>query len=240
MPTTVITGARTGLGLEHVRQLSLDPSNTVFALVRSLTSGDLTALRTIQSSAAATIHILECDTSSPPSIAALPALITGTSPTPVVINVLINNAAILHHKTETSLTLTPSAFHSHMATNVLGPALTLAALLPMLAPDARVVNVTSGLGSLELLSNGTIAVEATHYSVSKAALNMLTVHQARQVPRGVVVVCVDPGHAKTEMGGAGATTEPAESVAGIWRVVRGLRGEDSGRFFVFSGEGVPW
>lgn len=240
MPTTVITGARTGLGLEHVRHLSTTPTNTIYALVRSLTTGDLTALQTLQSTSPATIHILECDTSSPASISALLSLIAATSPTPVTINTLINNAAILHHRTETSLTLSPSAFHSHMSTNVLGPALVLSTLLPMLAPDARVVNVTSGLGSLELLSNGTIGTEATHYSVSKAALNMMTVHQAKQLPKGMVVVCVDPGHAKTEMGGAGATTETGESVRGIWGVIRRVGVEDSGKFFEFRGGVVPW
>lgn len=240
MPTTVITGARTGLGLEHVRHLSTSPTNTIYALVRRLSTGDLTALQTLQSTSPATIHILECDTSSPASISSLPALITATSPTPVTIHTLINNAAILHHRTETSLTLSPSAFHAHMSTNVLGPALVLSALLPLLAPDARVVNITSGLGSLELLSNGTIGTEATHYSVSKAALNMMTVHQARQVPKGVVVVCVDPGHAKTEMGGEGATTETGESVRGIWEVIGGVKGEDAGKFYEFRGGVVPW
>lgn len=124
-----------------------------------------------------------------------------------------------------------------MSTNVLGPALVLSTLLPLLAPDARVVNVTSGLGSLELLSNGTIGAQSTHYSVSKAALNMMTVHQARQVPRGVVVVCVDPGHVRTEMGGEGATVEVGESVRGVWEVIRGLKGEDNGKFFGVQGGG---
>ena len=240
MPTIVITGTRSGLSLEHVRQLSQDPSNTIIALVRSLTSGDLSALRSVQSSATGTVHILECDTSSPPSIAGLSDRIKAASPTTTTIDVLINNAAILQHKPETSLNLSPEAFVSHMSTNVLGPALTLSALLPMLAKDAKVVNITSGLGSLELLSNGTIGVEATHYSLSKAALNMLTVHQARQVSKGVVVVCLDPGYAKTEMGGPGATTEPEESVAGTLKVIRGLREEDAVRFFLFRGEGLPW
>ncbi len=237
MPVYVVSGARTGIGLGYIRELSQTPANTVFALVRSLT-GDLAALRAIQQ-ANSKVHILECDISSPASIAALPAQIQATDPA-LQINVLINNAAILHSRPETALTLTPDAFLSHMTTNVLGPALLLQALLPLLAPAARVANISSGIASLALVGDGTIHAALTPYSISKTALNMLTVHQARQVGGGVVVVTVDPGHVKTEMGAEGAFVEVEDSARGVLKVVEGLTDADKGKFFSFTGAEVPW
>ncbi len=240
MTVYVISGTRAGLGLEYVRQLSTTPTNTIFALVRSLTA-DLTALQTIQShpTTLAKIHILECDVSSPTSISALPSLVLTTTPN-LQIDILLNNAAILHDHTTTTLALTPSALLSHLTTNTLGPVLLLQALYPYLAPFARVVNISSGAGSLSLISSGRLGPILTAYSVSKAALNMLTLHQARQVREGVVVVAVDPGHAKTEMGGEGAVLEVEESVRGVLKVVDGLGMGDKGRFLLYNGGEVEW
>lgn len=252
MPVYVVTGARTGIGLEYVRQLSESPSNTVFALVRSL-SGDLTALHAIQQASqtnqSGTIHILECDISSAASIAALPALLHSTTTTtnsdqPLQIDVLINNAAILHARPETALTLNADSLHAHIATNVLGPALLFQALLPLLSPTARVANISSGIGSLSLVADGSINAGITPYSISKAALNMLTVHQARQVKsqkgrEGVVVVAVDPGHVKTEMGGEGAVVEVQDSARGVLGVL-GREGLEGGRFWLYTGRELPW
>ncbi|KAK4441893.1 hypothetical protein QBC34DRAFT_314246 [Podospora aff. communis PSN243] len=238
MPTFVISGTRTGLGLQNVRHLSTNPSNTIFALVRSLT-GDISALQSVQSTSAAKIHILDCDTASESSISALPAQIKSLAPD-TVIDVLINNAAILHTAEQNSLTLTTEVLMSHMTTNVMGPALLTSTLLPLLSPTAKIVNITSGLASLGLLSDGTIDAVATAYSISKAALNMLTVHQAKQLPEGMVVVCLDPGHCKTEMGGPNAYVEPGDSAKGVQSLIEGLKGSDRGKFFAYKGEELVW
>jgi len=242
MPTIVISGARTGLGLEHIRQLSTDPSNTVLALVRSL-AGDITKLREIQYTSSAKIHILECDTSSPASISALPSVISSLSPPIATIDVLINNAAILtvYAPPMTSLTLTPESLSAHMTTNVLGPALLTATLHPLLAPKAKIINITSGLASKTLVGNKTITAVAPAYAISKAALNMLSVYQAQQVGEERVVIVLDPGHCKTEMGGwDNAVLEPEDSVKGIWKIIGRLGKEDAGRFFWYDGTELPW
>ncbi|KAK3900084.1 NADP-dependent dehydrogenase [Staphylotrichum tortipilum] len=240
MTVYVITGTRAGLGLEYVRQLSTNPTNTIFALVRSLT-GDLSALETIQSHATtrAAIHILECDLSSATSISSLPTRLF-TTHAALKIDILLNNAAILHHRTTTALTMDPSTLLSHLTTNTVGPALLLQSLYPLLAPFARVVNVSSGIGSTALVASGRLGPVLTAYSVSKAALNMLTLHQARQVREGVVVVAMDPGHAKTEMGGEEAVLEVEESVKGVLGVVEGLGVGDGGRFLLYTGAEVEW
>jgi NAD(P)-dependent dehydrogenase (short-subunit alcohol dehydrogenase family) len=239
MPNYLITGARTGLGLANVRLLAQDSSSTIFACVRSLTTGDLSSLRSIQSASPAKINILECDTSSETSIAALPSRISAVDPS-AKIDVLINMAAILQSNTQTSLSITAEALNDHMNVNVLGPARVTSALLPLLSAKAKIVNITSGLGSMELLSNGSIHPEAAPYAISKAALNMLTVFQAKQLPKEMVVVCVDPGHCKTEMGGPKAVVEPEESARGLQRIVQGLEAGSSGRFLLYDGRVLPW
>ncbi|KAL2151000.1 hypothetical protein VTH82DRAFT_6098 [Thermothelomyces myriococcoides] len=245
MPVYVITGTRTGIGLEYVRQLSQDVSNTVFALVRSL-DGDLSSLKSIQQTAAARVHILECDVSSESSIASLPGRIREASGDDnIKINRLINNAAVLHAREQTSLTLTAAALDGHVRTNLLGPALVLQALLPLLAPDARVANISSGVGSLTLLAAGRINSEITPYSISKAALNMLTVHQqahlrADPATSGIVVVAVDPGHVKTEMGGPKAVVEVEDSARGVLKLIEGLTERDGSKFWLYTGEELPW
>jgi NAD(P)-dependent dehydrogenase (short-subunit alcohol dehydrogenase family) len=65
MPVYVLTGANRGLGLEFVRQLSADSSNTVIGAVRSM-SNDLTDLKSLNKNN--NIHILECDTGKAASI----------------------------------------------------------------------------------------------------------------------------------------------------------------------------
>jgi NAD(P)-dependent dehydrogenase (short-subunit alcohol dehydrogenase family) len=106
-----------------------------------------------------------------------------------------------------------------------------------------VANISSGIGSLTMLSDGRIPAKAAPYSLSKAALNMLTVHQARQLREegsGVVVVAIDPGHVKTEMGGPEAVVEVADSARGVLGVLAGLGEGDSGRFLAYDGVGLEW
>jgi NAD(P)-dependent dehydrogenase (short-subunit alcohol dehydrogenase family) len=51
MPIFVITGANRGLGLEFIRQLSADSSNTILAATRAL-SRDLGSLESLKSNGA--------------------------------------------------------------------------------------------------------------------------------------------------------------------------------------------
>src|SRR5437763_16131 len=106
MAIYAITGANRGIGLAYVRELSSTASNTVIATVRSLTSdlSSLTALNVHNN-----VHILECDVSSTTSISRLSTSIPTVLPHGARIDYLINNAAILYARTETSLNLSPDA-----------------------------------------------------------------------------------------------------------------------------------
>ena len=232
-----LTGANRGLGLEFVRQLSTNPSNTIIAGVRSL-KGELADLQALASKSR-TIHVLECDTSSLTSIAAFGKEVSRTLGQDVQLDYLLNNAGINAVPNQTALNLDEKDVQEHISVNVLGPAKTVEVLLPHLRKGSVVMNMTSGLGSC-----GKGVVKSAVYSISKAALDMLTVHQAGELKeKGVKVICMDPGWVKTRMGGGGAVLEPEDSIGGMLQVVHGLEGqnlEGKAKFYAYDGGEVPW
>lgn len=239
MPTFLITGTRRGIGLEYVRQLSVSVENTVVAVVRNL-NDNLESLQAIiqDPDTKARIFLTQCDLSKPDSIASLPSQL----PSDLRVHTLIQNSAILREssRVETSLTVKPESLYDHFTTNTVGPLLLVQALAPILAPGAVIANITSALGSIALISDGVIKAGNPAYNISKTALNMATVHLAKELAGKAVVVCLDPGHVKTEMGGPGAVMEVEDSAKSILKTLSGLKEKDSGKFLQFDGKSVPW
>ncbi|USP73595.1 short chain dehydrogenase reductase sdr [Curvularia clavata] len=237
MGTYFLTGANRGIGLEFVRQLAAHPSNTIIAGVRSKSSVDLSPLNALNTHS--NIHIVDCDVSSLDSLAGLEFRVAEIlSKKRCNLDFVFNVAGINATSSDTSLTLESDSLAMHMQTNVMGPAKIVQSLRRYLARGATVLNMTSGLGSLAVATEVT---KCCTYSMSKAALNMLTVHQSRDLKgNGVKVICMDPGWVKTRMGGEGAVLEAKESVRGMLDVVAGLKDVDSGKFYRHDGEIVPW
>lgn len=154
---------------------------------------------------------------------------------------LINNAAAATG-TPTALMITPEAFTEDMKGNVLGPALIAKAFLPLLERVSRtgsrppiVTNISSSLGSIGLEKGAKEAI----YSISKAALNMLTYKQSAEKPN-IIWISLDPGWVKTDMGGPNAQVSVDESVRGILQVLRNATIKDSGTYKHFTGKDLPW
>jgi len=236
MPTYFVSGANRGIGLEFVRQLASKSSNTIIAGVRSK-SNDISELEGLNTNK--NIHIIECNVSSPDSLSSLEFRVAEIlSRTGSNLDFVFNVAGINATSTDTSLTLTPESLQNHMQTNVFGPASVVQSLKKDLRRGATILNMTSGLGSL------TVATDVTKcctYSMSKAALNMLTLHQSKDLKsQGVKVICMDPGWVKTRMGGKGAMIEVQVSVSSMLDVVKKLKDSDSGKFYRYDGGIVPW
>jgi NAD(P)-dependent dehydrogenase (short-subunit alcohol dehydrogenase family) len=239
MPTYVITGANRGLGLEFVTQLSQEPSNKIIAASRSPSPEKVKDLESLKSKNK-NIYILECDTSSLKSIASFASEVTSLLGHQGKIDYLLNNAGINSVPNQRSLSLTSEGLQEQITVNVLGPAKTVEALQAHLHEGSVVMNMTSGLGSLTY-SKSKSANSATAYSISKAGLNMLTVHQSIDLEhKGVIVICMDPGWVKTDMGGKGAVLEKEESIEGMLGCLSGLTMADSGKFFVYDGHEKAW
>lgn len=247
MPVYVVTGANRGLGLEFVRQLSQQPSTTIIATTRSK-SNDLSDLKSISPSNNDTkVHVSECDITSPESISSFASEVSSFLQSQKITHV-IANAGANSVPEQTSLTINPEDLSREVGINVVGPAKLTENLLSknLLADDVRILNMTSGLGSM----TKSLTIEPRKcmtYSISKAALNMLTVHQSADLRmpergglKGAIVICMDPGWVKTRMGGSGAILEPNHSIGGMLKVLHGLSDADNGKFFEYSGVEVGW
>jgi len=240
MPVYCITGTNRGLGLEFVRQLAQSSDNTIIAAVRSLSS-DLTDLKAVVSP---TTHILECDTGKVPSIHTFVKSVARILGNEKKIDFLLNSAGVNLASKQSSLSLGPDEVQAQIAINVIGPAKMVELLLDagLLSDNVRVLNMSSGQGSLQR-SSEIKPRKCAGYSISKAALNMLTVHQSEDLKQhlpGAVVISMDPGWVKTRMGGEGAVLEASQSIGDMLRVLHGLTAEDTGVFFHHSGEKIPW
>lgn len=117
------------------------------------------------------------------------------------LDVLINNAGALLDEEASVLDFDEEAALATLQVNLLGAWRVAAAFAPLMGKGGRIVNVSSGAGQLSRMG-----AWAPAYSVSKAALNALTLQLALGLKsRGIAVNAVCPGWVKTRMGGAGAS-----------------------------------
>jgi NAD(P)-dependent dehydrogenase (short-subunit alcohol dehydrogenase family) len=149
---------------------------------------------------------------------------------------LVNNAAIDYDTDARATTADLDRVHRAMETNLYGAWRTALAFLPLLrrSPHPRLVNVSSGGGSISEMTAGTPA-----YSVSKAALNALTRILAAELRRdGVLVNAVCPGWVQTDMGGPGGRPVSEGAASVTWAVMLGDDGPTGG--FFRDGRPIAW
>jgi NAD(P)-dependent dehydrogenase (short-subunit alcohol dehydrogenase family) len=235
--TVVVTGANRGLGLELVRVLA-GRGDTVIAGCRNPAAAtELAAL----AQRVGELDVLALDIGDTASIDAFVAAI-GSRP----VDVLINNAGIDARNLGAGdgdrdvLAQPAEHFMGEITVNTWGPLLVARGLLGNLtaATNGRIVNVSSQVGSMDV---GAKMGRDLGYSVSKAALNMVTVKLATRLrDDGVTAIALHPGYLRTEMGGSAATMEPAEAAASIAALVDGLTIADTGTFRRWDGTIHPW
>jgi NAD(P)-dependent dehydrogenase (short-subunit alcohol dehydrogenase family) len=108
-----------------------------------------------------------------------------------------------------------------------------------MAEGSKLINVSSGMGSLEINVNPENGQDA--YAMSKAALNMLTRRLAEKLrPKGIIVVSMSPGWVRTDMGGESAPNSVEDAVASMQTTAEALTLEQSGTFMSEKGRQIPW
>lgn len=127
------------------------------------------------------------------------------------LDVLVNNAAILIDETSNILRLPIETMRETMEANFYGPLMMCQAFLPMMRQYGRVVNVSSQAGQLTTMGN-----YAPSYSISKTALNALTVMFAAAIHGGDIKInAMCPGWVRTDMGGPNAHRSPEQGAETI-------------------------
>ena len=223
----VVTGATRGIGLEVVRQLAGRGMTTVLG-ARDVGRGERAA-RGVDGP----VVVRRLDVTDQRSVDDLAAWLREAHGG---LDVLVNNAAVHYDTWQSASGADLRVVQEALATNVVGAWRTTVALAPLLRAGGAVVNVSSGAGSFaETAGSG----GAPAYSVSKAAVDMLTVKLAADLaPRGVLVNATCPGWVATDMGGAGGRPV-ADGAASVLFAVDLPPDGPTGGFFR-DGRRIPW
>jgi NAD(P)-dependent dehydrogenase (short-subunit alcohol dehydrogenase family) len=128
-------------------------------------------------------------------------------------------------------------FDRVMHTNVLAPMHLIALLAPALRDGGKLAVLSSRMGSISLMAS----TPGWLYRASKAALNcVLKAASIELAGQGIVCLAFHPGWVRTDMGGASAQIDAADSVAGMRRVIAAADATYNGRFFNYDGEELGW
>jgi len=248
-PVALITGANQGIGLQIAKDL-LAHGFTVLVGSRNLERGEAAAKEVGPDA-----HALQLDVTDQASITAAAERVRKEFGH---LDVLVQNAAISnttkqpgqsvsdYAKTVRPSNVSLAEMRAVWDTNVFGVVAVYQAMLPLLrrAPAARIVNVSSGAGSLTRNSDPTNphrAVFGPVYPASKTALNALTLAMAIELePEGIKVNAVSPGFTKTNLNEYEGTETVEEGAREAVRVA--LLGKDgpTGTFTHAKLGTLPW
>jgi NAD(P)-dependent dehydrogenase (short-subunit alcohol dehydrogenase family) len=239
MKIALITGANKGIGFEVARQLGA-AGCTVLLGARNRALGEAAAAKL--KAEGLDVRFLAIDLADAESIASAAVTIGEEFGH---LDILVNNAGVATPGDGPPSTTSLEAIDTTLRINFLGSVAVTQAMLPLLrkAASARIVNVSSGLGSLT--QNGdsnysSVAVKFLGYSASKAALNMLTVqlaYELRDTP--IKVNSADPGFTATDLNGHRGTQTIPEGSAETIRLA--LLPEDGPTGTYSDSKGiVPW
>src|SRR5450432_3175399 len=248
-PVALVTGANQGIGFQIAKELAAHDF-TVLVGSRNFEKGE-TAAKSIGAAA----HAVQLDVTDQASITAAAERVRNEFGR---LDVLMQNAAISnmglrpgvsvadYSKSTRPSVVSLAEMRAVWDTNVFGVLSVYQAMLPLLraTPGARIVNVSSGVGSLTTNSDRAFhyrAIFGPVYPASKTALNALTLAMAIELePEGIRVSAVSPGYTKTALDGYSGTETVEEGAREAVRVA--LLGPDTptGTFTRWEGETIPW
>jgi NAD(P)-dependent dehydrogenase (short-subunit alcohol dehydrogenase family) len=235
VPTVLVTGANRGIGLEYVRQYAARGWNVIATARRPAEAAELQAL----AKANPRVTVEQLDVADFAQVDALAARHAGKP-----IDIVVNNAGITGKPTEQYFGKSSdwAVFEAVLRTNTIAPLKIAEAFLPHLqaSRQKKLVNVSSSEGSIGSVTAGRMYF----YRASKAALNMEMRNVAMAVKtRGIAVAMINPGPVDTDMM-AGLPKKMLRSkeqaVSDLIRITDQLSLENTGGFWDFTGEPLPW
>jgi len=238
MKTVLITGANKSIGFETARQL-LQQGYYVYLGCRDLAKGEQAASR-LKAEGLDQVTPIAIDVNSMESINTARVLLGGKIQ---ALDVLINNAGIAGSFPQPALETPLTEFKEVFETNFFGVVAVTKAFMDLLRHSAapRIVNVTSGLGSLTLHNDQTwkyYKIKPAVYVASKAALNAYTISLAYELrDTSFKVNAVDPGFTATDFNhhtGPGTVHDAAARVAKA-----AVLGKDGPNGQFFSDDNAP-
>ncbi len=245
MKKVLITGANKSIGFETARQL-LQKGFYVYLGSRNIENGR-EAVAKLKAEGLTEVEAIQIDVSSDESVRAARAEIGKKTE---ILDVLINNAGISGGHPQTATGVSIDTFKVVFETNVYGVVRVTQSFIDLLqkSPEPRIVNVSSGQGSLTLASDPSYKYynyKGVVYHSSKAALNMYTVNLAyelRDTP--FKVNAVDPGFTDTDFNNHRGTGTVAVAGARLVKYAIIDASGPTGKFFSEennpeTGE-IPW
>jgi NAD(P)-dependent dehydrogenase (short-subunit alcohol dehydrogenase family) len=218
----LVIGASRGIGFELVRQYT-EAGHDVVGTARSVEG--LEKLKRIGA------QTLPLDITDAASCAALSWPLDGER-----FDVVVMSAGVFGPRLRELETPSESDFDWVMRTNVLGPMRVLPLLVDMLAPGARVVVLSSRMGSI----GARTAANASLYRASKAAVNSVLKDASLILGSQAVCIAIHPGWVRTDMGGEGADLSVEDSVRDLRQTIARIGHTDNGSFLNHDGTALPW
>ncbi len=236
-PTTMITGANRGIGLEFTKQY-LQKGWKVIATCRNPDRAD--ELNNLKKNYPDHLSIMQLDVVDHNRIDELALQLRGTP-----IDVLLNNAGISGGSSNQIFgTMDYKVYEDVLAVNTIGPMKMAEAFYPHVKDSQlkKIITVSSSEGSIETaFKRG--GGRLFFYRSSKTALNMLMVNLALQLKsRGIAVGMVNPGATDTDFmtGLPFPMRSPEVAVADMIRNIENITAENTAAYVNYNGKPVPW
>jgi NAD(P)-dependent dehydrogenase (short-subunit alcohol dehydrogenase family) len=235
----LVTGANKGIGFEIARRLG-QAGLTVLLGARDAALGEAAA-RLLRAENL-DVRMVRLDVTQKVTIDAAAAALRREFRR---LDVLINNAGVIDPADGPPSSVELEAVRHAMETNFIGALSVTRAMLPLLreAPAARIVNVSSGLGSLTLNADPGwefAPYKLLGYCASKAAMNMLTVQLAYELrDTAIKVNSADPGYTATDLNGHSGRQTIAEGAAEPVRLALLPADGPTGGYSATTGP-LPW
>ena len=229
-PTILITGTSRGIGLTLTAQFA-NLNWRVLACCRNPQQAD--ELQTLAASHS-NIEVLSLDVTDYTAMAELSAQLQNTP-----IDILLSNAGVYGPSGYGFGSVDPEAWRQVLEVNTIAPLMLAQAFAPQVAASNKklIAIISSKVGSIADNQGG----GGYLYRSSKTAVNQvvksLSIDLADQ---GITTISLHPGWVQTEMGGPNALISTEQSVTGLSNLLLDADISQSGQFFDYTGQVIPW